>query len=388
MFRQTLGGATRNWFDDLDPKSVNSFEELSQKFLEEFSQQKRYAKDPTEIHGIKRRQNKGLQAFMDRFKSKSSHIKGVPLVLRISTFMHGHGHPKLAKKLNDKIPKTVDEMFEKVRAFIRGEVGPGSAEMGSQHQRLLSIKKVNGGSCGLDKVGPSGERYPPNQSNERKLRKEQCEGHKHDKRRRKSQKVIKSKGSLSTVEFHQGSCMNIASETSMSTSGQNSEDVELRCRLQIVIDKSSAGKHGCIRMGRIRKNSCSTICHGESTKDPFAEPVVHKRRPMTPDGILILKENMFRWLKEGMIRKPQQSLCQGHVPLFGGRGMASIDNRISLQMFPMTSEGIQPNKDDKGRQRKDWVSYGGRSILFHPYAERIKELSCYTSEDDGGGLSR
>ncbi|GJT81493.1 reverse transcriptase domain-containing protein [Tanacetum coccineum] len=123
------GGAARNWFDDLDPKSVDSFEELSQKFLEEFSQQKRYAKDPTEIHGIKRRQNEGLQAFMDRFKSESSHIKGVPPVLRILAFMHGHGHPKLAKKLNDKIPKTVDEMFERVRAFIRGEVATRSAEM-------------------------------------------------------------------------------------------------------------------------------------------------------------------------------------------------------------------------------------------------------------------
>ncbi|GJS02649.1 hypothetical protein Tco_0319157 [Tanacetum coccineum] len=108
-------------------KSVDNFEELSQKFLEEFSQQKRYAKDPTEIHGIKRRQNEGLQAFMDRFKSESSHINGVPLVLRISAFMHGHSHPELAKKLNDKIPKTVDEMFKRVRAFIRGEVVVGSA---------------------------------------------------------------------------------------------------------------------------------------------------------------------------------------------------------------------------------------------------------------------
>ncbi|GKD66989.1 hypothetical protein Tco_1309097 [Tanacetum coccineum] len=47
MFCQTVGGAARNRFDDLYPKSVDSFEELSQKFLEEFSQQKRYAKDPT-----------------------------------------------------------------------------------------------------------------------------------------------------------------------------------------------------------------------------------------------------------------------------------------------------------------------------------------------------
>nr|GFA63351.1 reverse transcriptase domain-containing protein [Tanacetum cinerariifolium] len=89
----------------------------------EFSQQKRYAKDPTEIHDIRRRQNEGLQAFMDQFKSKSSHKKGVPSVLCISAFMHGHGHPKLAKKLTDKIPKMVDEMFERVRAFI-GEKWP------------------------------------------------------------------------------------------------------------------------------------------------------------------------------------------------------------------------------------------------------------------------
>ncbi|GKE62859.1 hypothetical protein Tco_1513226 [Tanacetum coccineum] len=85
--------------------------------------------DHLEILGIKRRQNEGLQAFMDRFKSESSHIKGVPPVLRISAFMHGHSHPELAKKLNDKIPKMVDEMFERVRAFIRGEVAAGSAEM-------------------------------------------------------------------------------------------------------------------------------------------------------------------------------------------------------------------------------------------------------------------
>nr|GFA51915.1 reverse transcriptase domain-containing protein [Tanacetum cinerariifolium] len=53
MSRQTLGGAARNWFDDLDPKSVEIFEELSQKFMEEFSQQKRYAKDPQKFSASK-----------------------------------------------------------------------------------------------------------------------------------------------------------------------------------------------------------------------------------------------------------------------------------------------------------------------------------------------
>nr|GEW27555.1 reverse transcriptase domain-containing protein [Tanacetum cinerariifolium] len=120
-----LGGAARHLFDDLDPKSVDSFKELSQKFLEEFSQQKRYAKDPTKIHDIKRRQNDGLQAFMDQFKYKSSHIKGVSPVLRIFAFMRSRGHPELAKKLNDKIPKTMDEMFERLRKRIDEVVASG-----------------------------------------------------------------------------------------------------------------------------------------------------------------------------------------------------------------------------------------------------------------------
>ncbi|GKC58536.1 hypothetical protein Tco_1086134 [Tanacetum coccineum] len=74
--------------EDLDPKSVDGFEELSSKFLEEFSQQKMYDKD----HFVN------------------------PI------------HPELSKKLNDKIPKTVDEMWERVRAFIRGEAAADTTE--------------------------------------------------------------------------------------------------------------------------------------------------------------------------------------------------------------------------------------------------------------------
>ncbi|GJU86510.1 reverse transcriptase domain-containing protein [Tanacetum coccineum] len=129
MFRQTLSGSAKNWFDSLDPKSVDGFEKLSNEFLEEFSQQKRYDKDPMEIHGIKRKPNEWLQTFIDRFKAESAHIKGVPPVLRISAFMHGHGHPELAKKLNDKIPKMVNETWERVRDFIRGETAVDTTEV-------------------------------------------------------------------------------------------------------------------------------------------------------------------------------------------------------------------------------------------------------------------
>nr|GEV07972.1 reverse transcriptase domain-containing protein [Tanacetum cinerariifolium] len=82
-----------------------------------------------EMHGIKQKLNEGLQTFKDRFKSESTHTKGVPSVLRISTFMHGHSHPELAKKLNDKIAKTIDEIWKRVRAFIRGEMAADNIEV-------------------------------------------------------------------------------------------------------------------------------------------------------------------------------------------------------------------------------------------------------------------
>ncbi|GKA32513.1 reverse transcriptase domain-containing protein [Tanacetum coccineum] len=64
----------------LYPKSVDGFEELSNKFLEEFSQQK--------------------------------------------------SHPEIAKNLNDKIRKIVDEMWERVKAFIRVETFADTTEKG------------------------------------------------------------------------------------------------------------------------------------------------------------------------------------------------------------------------------------------------------------------
>nr|GEY31172.1 reverse transcriptase domain-containing protein [Tanacetum cinerariifolium] len=121
----------------------DSFKELSQKFLEELSQQKGYVKDPMEIHGIKRIMNEGLQAFMDRFKSESSHIKGIAPMLRISAFMHGNGNPKLAKKLNDKIPKTVPLVRDgpEVRKGLGEETVQGSSERTWEHVPLYSRRE-------------------------------------------------------------------------------------------------------------------------------------------------------------------------------------------------------------------------------------------------------
>ncbi|GJV62195.1 hypothetical protein Tco_1468295 [Tanacetum coccineum] len=97
-------------------------------------------------------------------------------------------------------------------------------------------------------------------------------------------------------------------------------------------------------MGRIRKDSHSMIYHEASAKD------ISPCRANGPQEMAhgIRRKTSIKGKGASGLLQPQQSLCQGHAPLSGGRERASIDNGISVQIFPTTSEGIQPNKNDRG----------------------------------------
>ncbi|GKG02750.1 hypothetical protein Tco_0310386 [Tanacetum coccineum] len=66
--------------------------------------------------------------FAWRFKIESRDVKGALEVMRISGFMHGITNPELIKRLPDKIPKSVDEIWKITTAFLRGEVAAGNQE--------------------------------------------------------------------------------------------------------------------------------------------------------------------------------------------------------------------------------------------------------------------
>ncbi|GKE25310.1 hypothetical protein Tco_1436822 [Tanacetum coccineum] len=67
-------------------------------------------------------EGKSIEDFVQRFKSKSRHVKGAPECMRISGFMHGITNPELIKRLHENIPKSVDEMMRATTTFLREEV--------------------------------------------------------------------------------------------------------------------------------------------------------------------------------------------------------------------------------------------------------------------------
>ncbi|GKD35621.1 reverse transcriptase domain-containing protein [Tanacetum coccineum] len=130
MFNSTLIGAARVWFDELPPESIDGYKGPKAAFLAYFLQQKKYVKDPVEIHNIKQRDEEIIEDFIGRFKVETGRMKGAPECMRIFGFMHEVNNPELTKRLNEHIPKTMEEMMTVTTAFIRGESGAASKKKG------------------------------------------------------------------------------------------------------------------------------------------------------------------------------------------------------------------------------------------------------------------
>ncbi|GJV31314.1 reverse transcriptase domain-containing protein [Tanacetum coccineum] len=130
MFNSTLIGTARVWFDELPPESIDGYKDLKAAFLTYFMQQQKYVKDLVEIHNIKQRDGETIEDFMERFKVKTRRMKGAHECMRISGFMHGVNNPELTKRLNEYVPKTMEEMMTAATAFIRGETAATSKKKG------------------------------------------------------------------------------------------------------------------------------------------------------------------------------------------------------------------------------------------------------------------
>nr|GEV26415.1 reverse transcriptase domain-containing protein [Tanacetum cinerariifolium] len=130
MFNSTLIGTTRVWLDELPLESIDRYKDLKAVFLAYFMQQKKYVKDPVEIHNIKQMDGETIGDFIERFKVETGRMKGAPECMRIYGFMHGVNNPELTKRLNEHVPKTMEEMITATTTFIREETAAASKKKG------------------------------------------------------------------------------------------------------------------------------------------------------------------------------------------------------------------------------------------------------------------
>ncbi|GKD55468.1 reverse transcriptase domain-containing protein, partial [Tanacetum coccineum] len=136
MFNSTLTGNARVWFDDLPLESIDSYNDLRKAFLENYLQQKKYIKEPVEIHNIKQRDGESTEEFVRRYKIECRDVKGAPECMKIAGFMHGITNPELIKRLHDKILNSVDEV---IRQWKRSDKGSKKGEPSGKDKSLAIL---------------------------------------------------------------------------------------------------------------------------------------------------------------------------------------------------------------------------------------------------------
>ncbi|GJV23080.1 reverse transcriptase domain-containing protein [Tanacetum coccineum] len=81
---------------------------------------------------------------MERFKVETGRMKGAPECMRIFGFMHEVNNPELTKRLNEHVPKTIEEMIITTTAFIRGEAAVAGKKKGHTSWRTQDKSKRHG----------------------------------------------------------------------------------------------------------------------------------------------------------------------------------------------------------------------------------------------------
>ncbi|GJW16607.1 hypothetical protein Tco_0024043 [Tanacetum coccineum] len=208
---------------------------------------------------------------------------------------------------------------------------------------MLSVKEANRGSRGLREIGSSSEGHPPKQPVEyperngvkvinmirqegnRKRSFEERRGNissprsnrsssnfgKGRKKQDNANGVCNNK-MLFAVQHHNRKDRNEKPRSSsirMQTPGKSTRIVEGGPTLDpMSLERTWGRENGEEAFTIIHELSDQYVTTGTTLTTnckiyPVAKPVVHKRRPMASEGRLALKEKVFHWLKEGLIRK-------------------------------------------------------------------------------------
>ncbi|GKD85237.1 hypothetical protein Tco_1356391 [Tanacetum coccineum] len=321
--------------------------------------------------------------------------------------MHGHDHPKLAKKLNDKIPKTVDEMFARVRAFIRGEVVVGSAEM---------VRPSQGDKGYVHPTWTGRPKRARNRGGPREARRNMRVYTPYPKKDIFTllTKIPKEILAIESISFPEPPPLIGTPKKQNLNKWPTSDPMSLektwgRENTKEAFTISYEHPDQYVKMGTTLTTNCKQLL-----VDVLREN--RERRPMASEGRLSLKEKVFHWLKEGLFIKVQYPEWIANtipIKLASKTWKVQIDysslNKVCAKdMYPLPEVGEElaslmgypykcflrlPKEYSQirmaeGDEEKTGFHTEEGVYCFTHMLKELKKLRCYTSEDDGKGLSR
>ncbi|KAL2226319.1 UNVERIFIED_CONTAM: hypothetical protein Sindi_1990600 [Sesamum indicum] len=89
LFATTLSGKAQEWFTSLPRESVESYEQLVQKFYFHFASKKKQKRSATHLFNIRQKEDETLRNFMGRFNNETLEVQELRIGMIVSILIHG-----------------------------------------------------------------------------------------------------------------------------------------------------------------------------------------------------------------------------------------------------------------------------------------------------------
>ncbi|XP_024019228.1 uncharacterized protein LOC112090948 [Morus notabilis] len=120
-FSLMLTGPALQWFQQLKPRSISSFNQLKQQFLRRFVIAKTRKKDKLYLYSLKQGADESVKAYIERFSQKMNYVEGYTDSDVVAAIRGGLQECDLLKSICKKQQKTFTDLMIRVQKFISAE---------------------------------------------------------------------------------------------------------------------------------------------------------------------------------------------------------------------------------------------------------------------------
>ncbi|XP_011075625.1 uncharacterized protein LOC105160057 [Sesamum indicum] len=121
LFVTTLTGKAQEWFITLPPGSIESHEQLTQKFQFHFASKRKQKRSATHLFTIRQQDNEALKTFMGRFNNETLEVPDLRIDMVVSILIHGLKKGAFASALARDPPSDVEQLMSMAQKYIDEE---------------------------------------------------------------------------------------------------------------------------------------------------------------------------------------------------------------------------------------------------------------------------
>ncbi|XP_073152949.1 uncharacterized protein [Henckelia pumila] len=121
IFWTTLTNRALAWFNKLPAGSIASLEQLTQRFLHQFSINRKYPKTASYLFSVVQKEGESLREYVQRFTQAVHEVPHVNHDLLAGIMQQKLRHRKFKESIAGKPPSTLEELLERAEKYIRIE---------------------------------------------------------------------------------------------------------------------------------------------------------------------------------------------------------------------------------------------------------------------------